>query len=148
MGSLRAILRHPDDLYPMVKLKLAARIAERQIPAEPHWGFCYSMLHKVSRSFALVIQQLDTDLRDAVCIFYLVLRALDTVEDDTSIAADVKVPILMAFHQHIYDREWHFSCDKILAHKPLLLGIILRAPATVFHPVVTISIKLNHLLVN
>ncbi|KAL6545987.1 squalene synthetase-like protein [Orobanche gracilis] len=110
MGSLRAILRHPDDLYPMVKLKLAARIAERQIPAEPHWGFCYSMLHKVSRSFALVIQQLDTDLRDAVCIFYLVLRALDTVEDDTSIAADVKVPILMAFHQHIYDREWHFSC--------------------------------------
>ncbi|KAL6494798.1 squalene synthetase-like protein [Orobanche gracilis] len=109
MGSLRAIWRHPGDLYPMVKLKLAARIAERQIPAELHWGFCYSMLHKVSRSFALVIQQLDTDLRDAVCIFYLVLRALDTVEDDTSIATDVKVPILMAFHQHIYDREWHFS---------------------------------------
>ncbi|KAL3614022.1 squalene synthetase-like protein [Castilleja foliolosa] len=110
MGSLRAILKHPEDLYPLVKLKLAARSAEKQIPAEPHWGFCYSMLHKVSRSFALVIQQLDTDLRDAVCIFYLVLRALDTVEDDTSIAADVKVPILMAFHQHIYDREWHFSC--------------------------------------
>ncbi|KAK6159519.1 hypothetical protein DH2020_006833 [Rehmannia glutinosa] len=110
MGSLRAILKHPDDLYPMVKLKLAARSAVKQIPAEPHWGFCYSMLHKVSRSFGLVIQQLDTDLRDAVCIFYLVLRALDTVEDDTSIAAEVKVPILIAFHQHIYDREWHFSC--------------------------------------
>ncbi|GER50315.1 squalene synthase [Striga asiatica] len=110
MGSLRAIWRHPDDLYPMVKLKLAARSAVKQIPAEPHWRFCYSMLHKVSRSFGLVIQQLDTDLRDAVCIFYLVLRALDTVEDDTSIAADVKVPILMSFHNHIYDREWHFSC--------------------------------------
>ncbi|KAL0454135.1 UNVERIFIED_CONTAM: Squalene synthase 2 [Sesamum latifolium] len=110
MVSLQAIWRHPDDLYPMVKLKLAARRAEKQIPAEPHWAFCYSMLHKVSRSFALVIQQLDTDLRDAVCIFYLVLRALDTVEDDTSIAMEVKVPILMAFHRHIYDREWHFSC--------------------------------------
>lgn len=66
MGSLRAILKHPDDLYPLVKLKLAARHAEKQIPREPHWGFCYAMLHKVSRSFALVIQQLDTDLRDAV----------------------------------------------------------------------------------
>ncbi|KAL0422813.1 UNVERIFIED_CONTAM: Squalene synthase 2 [Sesamum latifolium] len=110
MGSLRAILRHPDDLYPMVKLKLAVRSAGKQIPAEPHWAFCYSMLHKVSRSFGLVIQQLDTDLRDAVCIFYLVLRALDTVEDDTSIATEVKVPILIDFHRHIYDREWHFSC--------------------------------------
>ncbi|KAK6120937.1 hypothetical protein DH2020_045321 [Rehmannia glutinosa] len=95
MVSLRAILRHPDDLYPMVKLKLAARQAEKQIPPEPHWAFCYTMLHKVSRSFGLVIQQLDTDLRDA---------------DDTSIATEVKVPILMAFHRHIYDREWHFSC--------------------------------------
>lgn len=110
MVNLRAILKHPDDLYPMVKLKLAARKAEKQIPAEPHWAFCYSMLHKVSRSFALVIQQLDTDLRDAVCIFYLVLRALDTVEDDTSIATEIKVPILLAFHHHIYEREWHFSC--------------------------------------
>ncbi|XP_051146412.1 squalene synthase-like [Andrographis paniculata] len=110
MGSVRAILDHPDDLYPMVKLKFAMRSAAKQIPDEPHWGFCYSMLHRVSRSFALVIQQLDTDLRDAVCIFYLVLRALDTVEDDTSIAAEVKVPILMAFHHHIYDREWHFAC--------------------------------------
>nr|AAB02945.1 squalene synthase [Nicotiana tabacum] len=110
MGSLRAILKNPDDLYPLVKLKLAARHAEKQIPPSPHWGFCYSMLHKVSRSFALVIQQLPVELRDAVCIFYLVLRALDTVEDDTSIPTDVKVPILISFHQHVYDREWHFSC--------------------------------------
>ncbi|OIS98890.1 PREDICTED: squalene synthase [Nicotiana attenuata] len=110
MGSLRAILKNPDDLYPLIKLKLAARHAEKQIPPSPHWGFCYSMLHKVSRSFALVIQQLPVELRDAVCIFYLVLRALDTVEDDTSIPTDVKVPILISFHQHVYDREWHFSC--------------------------------------
>ncbi|XP_054787011.1 squalene synthase 2-like [Prosopis cineraria] len=110
MGSLGAILRHPDDFYSLVKLQMAVRHAEKQIPPEPHWGFCYSMLHKVSRSFALVIQQLGTELRNAVCIFYLVLRALDTVEDDTGIATDVKVPILKAFHHHIYDRDWHFSC--------------------------------------
>lgn len=110
MGTLRAILKNPDDLYPLIKLKLAARHAEKQIPPEPHWGFCYLMLQKVSRSFALVIQQLPVELRDAVCIFYLVLRALDTVEDDISIPTDVKVPILISFHQHVYDREWHFAC--------------------------------------
>ncbi|KAM6554757.1 hypothetical protein CsatB_015519 [Cannabis sativa] len=110
MGSLGAFLKHPDDFYPLLKLKMAARHAEKQIPQVPHWGFCYSMLHKVSRSFALVIQQLGTELRDAVCIFYLVLRALDTVEDDTSIPNDVKVPILKEFHRRIYDPEWHFAC--------------------------------------
>lgn len=110
MGSIKAILKNPDDFFPLLKLKIAARNAEKQIPPEPHWGFCYSMLHKVSRSFGLVIQQLGPELRDAVCIFYLVLRALDTVEDDTSIETDVKVPILMDFHRHIYDNDWHFGC--------------------------------------
>ncbi|XVF45370.1 hypothetical protein PTKIN_Ptkin02bG0200400 [Pterospermum kingtungense] len=110
MGSLGSLVKHPDDFYPLLKLKMAARRAEKQIPSEPHWGFCFSMLHKVSRSFALVIQQLDTNLRNAVCIFYLVLRALDTVEDDTSIATDVKVPILIDFYRHIYNRDWQFSC--------------------------------------
>ncbi|KAI4318643.1 hypothetical protein MLD38_032319 [Melastoma candidum] len=110
MGTFGEIVRHPEDLYVLIRLKMAIREAEKQIPPQPHWAFCYSMLHKVSRSFGLVIQQLGPVLRDAVCIFYLVLRALDTVEDDTSIATDVKVPILKAFHQHVYDKEWHFSC--------------------------------------
>lgn len=68
MGSLGVILKNPDDFYPLLKLKMAARHAEKQIPPEPHWGFCYTMLHKVSRSFALVIQQLDTNLRNAVSL--------------------------------------------------------------------------------
>ncbi|URD85472.1 squalene [Musa troglodytarum] len=79
MGMLRAMVAHPEEVYPMVKLKLASDRIRRQIPAEPHWAFSYSMLQKVSRSFALVIQQLGPQLRDAVCVFYLVLRALDTV---------------------------------------------------------------------
>ncbi|XP_038722218.1 squalene synthase 1-like [Tripterygium wilfordii] len=110
MGSLWTMVKHPDDVYPLFKLKMAAKQAEKQIRPQPHWAFCYTMLLKVSRSFALVIQQLGPQLRDAVCIFYLVLRALDTVEDDTSIPTDVKLPILKAFHQHIYDRDWHYSC--------------------------------------
>ncbi|KAH0936104.1 hypothetical protein HID58_013221 [Brassica napus] len=110
MGSLGTFLRYPDDIYPLLKMKRAIEQAEKQIPPEPHWAFCYSMLHKVSRSFSLVIQQLGTELRNAVCVFYLVLRALDTVEDDTSIPTDEKLPILIAFHRHIYDTDWHYSC--------------------------------------
>jgi farnesyl-diphosphate farnesyltransferase len=44
--------------------------------------FCDDMLCKVSRSFAAVIKQLPYSLRLPICVFYLVLRALDTVEDD------------------------------------------------------------------
>jgi farnesyl-diphosphate farnesyltransferase len=51
-----------------------------------------------------VIQQLPKDLRDSVCVFYLVLRALDTVEDDMSISVKKKVPVLRSFHEKIYQR--------------------------------------------
>ncbi|KNA05438.1 hypothetical protein SOVF_190310 [Spinacia oleracea] len=110
MGILGSIVKHPDEIIPLLKLKMAVKKAENQIPPQPHWVFCYSMMAKVSTSFALVMQQLDPQLRNAVCVFYLVLRALDTVEDDMSIAMDVKLPILRDFHQHIYDYEWHFPC--------------------------------------
>nr|AFY63035.1 squalene synthase [Alisma plantago-aquatica subsp. orientale] len=110
MGVVGAILEHPEDLVALLKLKVAVRKIEKQIPPEPHWGFSYTMLQRVSRSFAIVIQQLGPELRNAVCIFYLVLRGLDTIEDDTSIPTDTKLPILNSFHQHIYDPDWHFSC--------------------------------------
>ncbi|KAK1643306.1 hypothetical protein QYE76_061111 [Lolium multiflorum] len=103
-------LSRPEEVVALVKLRVAAGQIKRQIPPEEHWAFCYDMLQKVSRSFALVIQQLGPELRNAVCIFYLVLRALDTVEDDTSVANDVKLPILVDFYQHIYNPGWHFSC--------------------------------------
>jgi len=44
--------------------------------------FCDEILCKVSRSFASVIRQLPPSLLVDVLIFYLVLRALDTIEDD------------------------------------------------------------------
>lgn len=45
-------------------------------------AFCDDMLGKVSRSFAAVIRQLPKGMCVDVLIFYLVLRALDTIEDD------------------------------------------------------------------
>ncbi len=56
-------------------------------------------------SFAVVIQQLPPELRDAICVFYLVLRGLDTVEDDMAIPVDTKLPQLLNFHKLIYKRQ-------------------------------------------
>nr|AYV97147.1 isopentenyl diphosphate isomerase/squalene synthase [Haslea ostrearia] len=46
--------------------------------------FCDEILVKVSRSFAAVIRQLPASLLVDIMIFYLALRALDTIEDDTT----------------------------------------------------------------
>lgn len=40
----------------------------KQIPLDPHLTFCYSTLNKVSKTFSLIIQQLGTELRDAVLV--------------------------------------------------------------------------------
>jgi len=80
------------------------------LPQEPSLRFCYDMLNRVSRSFAVVIQQLPECLRDAVCVFYLVLRALDTVEDDMSIPDDIKIPLLRCFHEKSHDKTWSMEC--------------------------------------
>ena len=64
-------------------------------------------------SFAIVIQQLPAELRDPVCIFYLVLRALDTVEDDMAIEPSEKLPVLHSFSQKIYDRQVPHSCSQL-----------------------------------
>ncbi|XP_042201798.1 squalene synthase isoform X2 [Callorhinchus milii] len=69
---------------------------------------CYVYLNQTSRSFAAVIQALDGELRQAVCIFYLVLRALDTVEDDMTIPLDVKVLLLQNFHTFLYQPDWRY----------------------------------------
>ncbi|KAL2082192.1 hypothetical protein ACEWY4_022010 [Coilia grayii] len=70
---------------------------------------CYVYLNQTSRSFAAVIQALDGDLRHAVCIFYLVLRALDTVEDDMTIPVEQKLPLLTHFHTHLYQPHWQYT---------------------------------------
>lgn len=53
-------------------------------------AFCEAALPGVSRTFALSIQNLPADLRDAVCVAYLLCRTVDTVEDDRSAPPSVR----------------------------------------------------------
>ncbi|XP_022083418.1 squalene synthase-like [Acanthaster planci] len=111
MDLLKSIT-HPDEVYALLKYKLGAG------PTKPKQDYatmtrtakkCYEYLNLTSRSFAAVIQALDGDLRHAVCIFYLVLRALDTVEDDMTIPLPEKIPMLQQFHEKLNDPTWNYT---------------------------------------
>lgn len=72
-------------------------------------SFCDDILCKVSRSFAAVIRQLPSQLLVDVLIFYLVLRALDTIEDDMTYFPTIeeKVKVLLSFHKTaLADPNW------------------------------------------
>lgn len=68
---------------------------------EENWNFCLDSLKNVSRSFNIVIKQLDEETMKVVCIFYLVLRGLDTIEDDMNIPNEMKKQMLLNFHNDI-----------------------------------------------
>lgn len=56
-----------------------------------HITNCRELLTQVSRSFAAVIRQLPKLLVTDIVVFYLVLRGLDTVEDDMTAFDDIQV---------------------------------------------------------
>ena len=116
MKALYQSAFYPEELKAMVKIKLNQSKYER--PKEPletlamnldDKAFCYAALSKVSRSFAVVIQQLPEELKDPVCIFYLILRALDTVEDDMELDEKRKLELLSTFHEKSYDPEFRLT---------------------------------------
>jgi len=82
-------LTHVDEVFAAVTLlyikPLTSNLGDARICAthdKEALEFCDFILGKVSRSFAAVIRQLPSQLLVEVMVFYLVLRALDTVEDD------------------------------------------------------------------
>ncbi|KAG6902950.1 hypothetical protein C0995_009342 [Termitomyces sp. Mi166 len=70
---------------------------------------CWAFLDKTSRSFSAVIKELDGDLARTICIFYLVLRGLDTIEDDMTIPDHIKQPILRSFHKYTVTPGWKYD---------------------------------------
>ncbi|KAI4300064.1 hypothetical protein L6164_033481 [Bauhinia variegata] len=122
MGNLGALLKHPEEIYPLLKFKMAIKNAKKQIPKKPHWAFCYTILHKVAGSSAFIIQHLHSELRDSILILYLVLRALDTIggTDDCKVLMEHFHHVQVAFldlkksHQDVikdttkkrWEQEW------------------------------------------
>ena len=70
---------------------------------------CFVYLKQTSRSFSSVIQELNPELLVPVALFYLILRGLDTVEDDMTIPLEKKEPMLRDFHNIIEKDGWNFD---------------------------------------
>lgn len=70
---------------------------------------CFYFLTMTSRSFAAVIMELHPELLVPVALFYLILRGLDTVEDDMTIPLEKKVPTLRNFHNILEQEGWNFN---------------------------------------
>lgn len=115
MVASKQVTRLPSDpklafCYDVLN-KVSRRSVYQPVFAEVRAKLCLSVeldthMHcsTWSCSFAVVIQQLPNPLRDAVCVFYLVLRGLDTVEDDMGIPIPEKLAILKSFHEKIHVR--------------------------------------------
>ena len=85
------------------------RDEDKETPSEKE---CFKYLDLTSRSFSSVIKELNPELLMPICIFYLTLRGLDTVEDDTSIPAKTKEPVLRKFHENLDVDGWHFDGNR------------------------------------
>ncbi|RMZ72095.1 squalene synthetase [Pyrenophora seminiperda CCB06] len=70
---------------------------------------CFHFLNLTSRSFSAVILELHPDLLVPVTLFYLVLRGLDTIEDDMTIPLAKKEPILRNFQDILEQDGWNFT---------------------------------------
>ncbi|GAA5857226.1 hypothetical protein JCM8547_009382 [Rhodosporidiobolus lusitaniae] len=108
-------LRRPTEVKQIITYKLW-RDPLNTVEGNPESGWnrpemkrCWEFLDLTSRSFAAVIHELDGDLSRVVCIFYLVLRGLDTVEDDMTIPIQKKAPILENFYKHLEEDGWNFQ---------------------------------------
>lgn len=111
MGKFVELLTHPGELRSVIQLKY---FREETHPLAkdlrgPDLVRCYELLNLTSRSFASVIQELNPELRDAIMIFYLVLRALDTVEDDMTLDPKIKIPLLREFSEKLKLSSWSFD---------------------------------------
>lgn len=108
MGIVKQIMAtgyRPTEILALLRYKQKADAARSIMTKslDPNWKYAYTALCDVSRSFALVIMELQPDLRHPICVFYLVLRALDTVEDDTSVDAAVRSKICSEFYKYLDD---------------------------------------------
>lgn len=99
-----------EEIPALLKLKLASKRYYKSYHSETftcdNLRYCFSTLNKVSRSFATVIQQLPQELRNNVCLFYLILRALDSIEDDMNLPKNLKIKLLSELFKKNYESGW------------------------------------------
>lgn len=113
---------YPSEIKAMLKLKLGVTDKDSHVIFNTDYAYAYDTLDKVSRSFAAVIRQLPDELRDPVCIFYLVLRGLDSVEDDPDLEPAYKAELLKNFHHNLANPNFNLPGVGDTPHYKELMG--------------------------
>ncbi|KAI9899318.1 hypothetical protein N3K66_005779 [Trichothecium roseum] len=110
MGIIYYLMR-PHELRSILQWKVFHDpVHQRDLSKEtPEQKECFRLLNLTSRSFSTVIQELNHELLLPVALFYLVLRGLDTVEDDMTIPLETKLPILRNFHETMLVDGWCYN---------------------------------------
>ncbi|CAG8584054.1 6931_t:CDS:2 [Diversispora eburnea] len=110
MSYLISSIFRPSEITALIYYKYYQSTHILQIdPKNKRKKRCYEFLRQTSRSYATLIPEIHKDLRDEVCIFYLILRGLDTIEDDMTIPIEKKEPLLRNFHEIIFKKGWTFT---------------------------------------
>lgn len=114
MGLLSNILYysvHPNQLRAILQWKIWHDAVHTRDPSKESDTLkeCFKYLNLTSRSFSAVIQELNPELLVPVALFYLILRGLDTIEDDMSIPLETKEPLLRDFYNIIEKEGWTFD---------------------------------------
>ena len=110
--SIAEQLSHFGEVIAAAQVLSGTALDNKLALTDEHVSFCDDILTKVSRSFAQVIKQLPEGLCLDVLIFYLVLRALDTVEDDMDVYKGknhIKIEKLNNFYKILGDESWSLT---------------------------------------
>eukprot|EP00602_Paraphysomonas_sp_CaronLab_P006525 CAMPEP_0185036834 /NCGR_PEP_ID=MMETSP1103-20130426/30406_1 /TAXON_ID=36769 /ORGANISM="Paraphysomonas bandaiensis, Strain Caron Lab Isolate" /LENGTH=738 /DNA_ID=CAMNT_0027574547 /DNA_START=21 /DNA_END=2234 /DNA_ORIENTATION=- len=111
--SMLSQLLRLDEVAAALQMKYGNEMENRVDIRDENVAFCDRMLGLVSRSFAAVIRQLPSSLTLDIMVFYLALRALDTIEDDMQAFAgreSEKVRHLCSFYRTgLVDEKWRLA---------------------------------------
>ncbi|KAK1753427.1 farnesyl-diphosphate farnesyl transferase [Echria macrotheca] len=104
-------LRHPNEFRDIIQWKVWHDPVHKRDPSKetPTEKSCFHYLNLTSRSFSSVIQELNPELLMPVCLFYLVLRGLDTIEDDMTLDLKLKEEHLRHFDEYMEQDGWTFD---------------------------------------
>ncbi|KAF8250842.1 putative squalene synthetase [Wilcoxina mikolae CBS 423.85] len=102
---------HPSQLRAIIQWKVWHNPLHERNPEKETASLrrCFEFLDMTSRSFSAVIQELCPELCISVSLFYLILRGLDTIEDDMTINFTTKEPLLRGFDMLLDQDGWTFT---------------------------------------
>jgi farnesyl-diphosphate farnesyltransferase len=102
-------LFNPKDLFAMFVFKFTQKMPQVPQGLNDNDNWCYKKLIQTSRSFSAPILALDAELQGPVCVFYIVLRGLDSIEDDMVPPVGDKVKHLQEFYQRLEQPGWNLK---------------------------------------